>query len=228
MDTNLPVWKYYEHGFVDPLYAPYQKQSVYMPVGPYWYQYPNITEIEPYTAESCVLDPTERDNISPEKPHDIPITDRSIWNKNPDAMVRRADINYRKTSGCCDNVYPELMKVGWGTAFQLKHPIIDPCPQGYTKSADGWCYRERDEYEPIFYSDKGPVFKNENFYGYAQKHNCKTPQQYERGNINYKGGYSWSSKWANPQERNPSGDHYSGCARGNANYASLPVKFSYV
>lgn len=28
MQTNLPVWKYYEKDFVDPLYAPYEKRKV--------------------------------------------------------------------------------------------------------------------------------------------------------------------------------------------------------
>jgi len=28
MEVNLPVWKYYEPGFVDPLYQPYQRKSV--------------------------------------------------------------------------------------------------------------------------------------------------------------------------------------------------------
>ena len=28
MDVNLPVWKYYDQGFVDPLYVPYQRTPV--------------------------------------------------------------------------------------------------------------------------------------------------------------------------------------------------------
>ena len=28
MEANLPVWKYYEKGFVDPLYALYQRELV--------------------------------------------------------------------------------------------------------------------------------------------------------------------------------------------------------
>jgi len=34
MEVNLPVWKYYDSGFVDPLYVPYQRKPVksYEPV----------------------------------------------------------------------------------------------------------------------------------------------------------------------------------------------------
>ena len=135
MEVNLPVWKYYEDGFVDPMYVPYQKS---------WTQIRN-------NCGDCVDWPT------------------NTWQKFPIGGGLASAGQTRR---------------GRGLTFQLEHPD-DPCPMGW-KRADcgevdtGYCVKEELEFEPVFYTEKAFIPKNQYWNGYdscskgynSEKLNC--------------------------------------------------------
>lgn len=87
-------------------------------------------------------------------------------------------INTWEQQGYADGlVHPELVRKGWGKSFQLQ-TAYDPCPYGYSKGQDGWCYPVYPEYEPIFYTKKAFIAKNQYFDGSYPKHESELPGHY--------------------------------------------------
>jgi hypothetical protein len=64
-------------------------------------------------------------------------------------------------------INPELIRKNWGLRFALLHPD-DPCPAGFYKTPDGYCHRTPEQYEPILYTDKAFIPKNQYWSGYAK------------------------------------------------------------
>ena len=64
-------------------------------------------------------------------------------------------------------VNPDLVRAGWDVGFQLLHPQ-DPCPDGWQKEADGWCRRQEQPYEPVFYTDKAFIARTQFPNGYSR------------------------------------------------------------
>lgn len=64
-------------------------------------------------------------------------------------------------------VNPDLVRINWDVSFQLLHPG-DPCPDGWTKGLDGWCVRQPQPYEPVFYTDKAFIAKTQFPNGYTR------------------------------------------------------------
>lgn len=140
MQVNNSVWDVYKPGYIDPLYEPYQKHSVYA--------YPEL-------GQSC--------NIK---------------------------LNSWARQGPPEMVYPELVRNGWGKSFQRMFSY-DPCPGGWVKGPDNWCIEEKQEFTPIFYTDKAFIPKNQYWNSYAPQLRSKGRKW--RSNYGYEdrlaGGY---------------------------------------
>jgi hypothetical protein len=72
----------------------------------------------------------------------------------------------------CPNglVNPALFRKDWGLRFALLHPD-DPCPPGFEKTADSYCIRKPLDYEPIMYTEKAFVPRNQYWSGYTSRNN---------------------------------------------------------
>jgi len=79
-------------------------------------------------------------------------------------------VNTWKRQGYADGlVHPELVRRGWGLDFQLMHPDKDPCPRGWIKGEDGWCFSEEPEFEGTFYTERAHVPRYQYWNGYAPR-----------------------------------------------------------
>lgn len=80
-------------------------------------------------------------------------------------------INPTKVQGCAGLVEPEIVRINKGLIFQRKFDT-DPCPNGWKKPtgknqqdaiSQSFCVREEIRHEPIFYTDKAFIAKNQYF-----------------------------------------------------------------
>lgn len=123
MDQNIPVWSYYEKGFIDPLYAPYQKVKV------------PVHNNKP-VSNSAITRAAFNDR--PQGPMCY-------------VDVERGNVQ-NDVSPSLDAVYPSLERRNWGLNFQRMFSY-DPCPPGYKKEGLNWCVHDNVDFEPIFYTD---------------------------------------------------------------------------
>ncbi len=92
-------------------------------------------------------------------------------------------------------VNPGLVRKGWGLGFQLMHPHVDTCPEGWTKGEDGWCAENEPEFgDHGLYSKKAFVPKYQYWDSYAPKiKNAREINQFDRKSVNpWTGNYNVS------------------------------------
>jgi hypothetical protein len=138
MQTNESVWQYYNPGYVHPDFQPYVRTKV------------PLKDETGRTATSF-------------KPNYSKDTD----NNNGNDEVCYVEMNPWKRQGCATGLTnPYLVRKGWNMSFQLKHASY-PCPAGFEKTQDGWCYAIEPEYEPVFYTNKAFIPQNQFWDGYV-------------------------------------------------------------
>jgi len=112
-----------------------------------------------------------------------------------------------------DIVEPALVRVNKGLTFQ-KMFDSDPCPNGWKKSADSYCVREDLKHEPVFYTDKAFIPKNQYWQGYGDSHSImgdgpprRSSQQTDLRTVHPLTGdyavYYPSSQWSAPRRYTP-------------------------
>jgi len=74
---------------------------------------------------------------------------------------------WKQQGPSCQSVNPGLVRKNWGMRFALKFPN-DPCPSGFVKGDDQYCYTRELDYEPVFYTKKAFVAKNQYLDGYTE------------------------------------------------------------
>jgi len=140
MNINLPVWDYYKPDFIDPMYVPYQKvqQRIYSP-----------NRDCPFTPETTFDGMNAYDDRGEIVPKDNP------------QVFQTCDINpFKMQNGMGCSTTECLVRKGWGYSFQRKHSWY-PCPMGFTPGEDRWCYTVDPEFEPVLYTDKAFLPKNQ-------------------------------------------------------------------
>lgn len=63
-------------------------------------------------------------------------------------------------------VNPELVRRNWGMTFMRPHATY-PCPTGFESRPGGYCSQVELEHEPVFYTDKAFIAKNQYWEGYG-------------------------------------------------------------
>lgn len=114
-------------------------------------------------------------------------------------------------------VDPALFRLNWGQSF-MNMFADDPCPPGFEKAAGGYCVKSSRDAEPIFYTDKAFVAKNQYFNGYADTTNQerRISEQTDLRSVNPLTGHYTVYYRPNPGNRN--------CTR----YGKVPTKDSYL
>lgn len=69
----------------------------------------------------------------------------------------------------CQSVNPALIRKNWRTRFALKF-AHDPCPVGFVKGDQGYCFPKPLDYEPIMYTDKAFIPKYQYWDSYVNQH----------------------------------------------------------
>jgi hypothetical protein len=83
-----------------------------------------------------------------------------------DAWGNKVEINNWKKQGSEFMVQPELVRVNKGLTFQRLFEE-DPCPVGWTKDKNnmGYCVQAPLRHEPVFYTNKAFIAKNQYWQG---------------------------------------------------------------
>ena len=63
-------------------------------------------------------------------------------------------------------VNPDIVRINWGLSFARKHGG-DPCPPGFISGDGGFCFPLQPENEPVFYTKKAFIPKNQYFKSYT-------------------------------------------------------------
>jgi hypothetical protein len=135
MQNNLPVWKYYEKGFVDPLYSPYTSFG-YNGILPAT-DIPETKDGYARTARPPTINsggmlnqPIGYTNSSPTSTGDIQLGAVGVM------------------------VNEDLVRKNWHQSFQKMYDNR-PCPTGWTPMQDGWCVQAEPENNGgTFYTQK--------------------------------------------------------------------------
>lgn len=78
--------------------------------------------------------------------------------------------NWKKQGYADGFVNPALVRKGWGLDFMLMHPDKDPCPEGWTKTNDGWCVANQPEFgNHGLYSNSAFIPRYQYWDGYAPR-----------------------------------------------------------
>lgn len=90
----------------------------------------------------------------------------------PDSSGHYVNINTWEKQGPPHIVQPELVRVNWGMKFVRRNSDI-PCPPGFipsnTEGEEGYCYPRPKDYEPVFYTNKAFIAKNQYWDSYIQQ-----------------------------------------------------------
>jgi len=84
-----------------------------------------------------------------------------------DRWGNKVEINRWKKQGPLSTVQPELVRINKGLTFQRLFET-DPCPPGWEKlknDPSGYCYQAPLRHEPVFYTDKAFIAKNQFWQG---------------------------------------------------------------
>lgn len=87
--------------------------------------------------------------------------------RTKDRWGNEVEINRWEVQGPETMVQPELVRINKGMTFQRMFEE-DPCPVGWTKNpgaSDAYCYQAPLRHEPVFYTDKAFIAKNQYFGG---------------------------------------------------------------
>lgn len=90
-----------------------------------------------------------------------------VRTKVRDRWGNTVSINNWEKQGCSELVNPALVRANWGMTFQ-KLFESDPCPNGFTRAAEGYCVQEPLKHQPVFYTDKAFIAKRQFWNGYGQ------------------------------------------------------------
>jgi len=149
-------------------------------------------------------------------------------------------INPWEKQGCLGTlVDPALVRVNKGLTF-MRQFDSDPCPNGFTKGPDSYCFREPLKGEPVFYTNKAFIAKKQYWDGYGiQNHGARrVSEQTDMRSVNpYSGQYTVyfnPSQWSAPRKYSyPVPDtHYQYDRSWNLpserGYANVPTTDSYL
>ena len=143
-----------------------------------------------------VWDYYKRDNSKFIDPLYVPYQRKNVLKE--DGQI--CQVNTWKTQG--SNVNDGLVRNGWGLNFQLLHPD-DPCPNGWVKGSEGWCFKHTPEYgENGLYSKHAFIAKNQYWDGHTKGSSRNTPRKhngFDNRSIN-----PWTNQYIVHQESNPS------------------------
>lgn len=86
--------------------------------------------------------------------------------RTTDRWGNQVEINSWKQQGPSSTVQPELVRINKGMTFQRMFES-DPCPPGWQKTPDssGYCTQMPLRHEPVFYTDKAFIAKNQYWEG---------------------------------------------------------------
>lgn len=116
-------------------------------------------------------------------------------------------------------VNPNLVRKNWGLNFQLMHPDKDPCPEGWAKGEDGWCYTTQPEFgDHGLYSDDAFVPKYQYWDSYAPR--LDNPNFMEINRFMQRSVSPWTGQYVVYQNPLP--------ASNRRVYGHLPSKDSYL
>ena len=218
MDVRDPVAFHYRKNYIDPLYVPYLRTVAPVQTTARVGQIGGTDENDP-TASFCSKCKTKnmgcgvsgagRDKEAGKywPPH---MEQQVIPGNYQLAEVNRWELaNVKPSSDLVENA---LVRKGWRWGFQRKHPTY-PCPNGWTPGVDGWCEWAQEEFEPIFYTDKAFLTKNQYWNGYSEN-NDKTQQFYGPSETWYRG--------ASLTKRDENGIKRIGCGSGET-FGSAPA-----
>ena len=76
------------------------------------------------------------------------------------------EINRTKRQGSRDTVEPYLVRRDKGMKF-MRIFNDDPCPVGWKKAPDSMCVADKRNQEPVFFTEKAFIAKNQYWNGYA-------------------------------------------------------------
>lgn len=78
------------------------------------------------------------------------------------------EVNTWNNQGYADgSVNPALVRRNWGMKF-MKQFDTDPCPMGFAPAPGGYCTEVEIEHEPVFYTDKAFLTKNQYWNSYVE------------------------------------------------------------
>ena len=133
-DRNISIWDYYRQGFVDPMYAPYQKVKV------------PVRDGRPVSGQA-IQAAASRQQLSGSEGGRHDRTNEKMCYIGVERGEVQSDVKPN-----LDAVYPEIVRKGQGLSFQRMFST-DPCPPGFIPQGLNWCVRDADDFEPVFYTD---------------------------------------------------------------------------
>jgi hypothetical protein len=160
--------------------------------------------------------------------------------KVEDAWGNIVSINPWEKQGCMGTlVEKSLVRINKGLTFQRMFDS-DPCPSGFTKGPDSYCFREPLKGEPVYYTNKAFVAKRQFWDGYANNNPGprRISEQTDMRSVNPLTGlytvYYNPSQWSAPRKYSypvPDTKHQydrSWNLPVDRGYANLPAKDSYL
>jgi hypothetical protein len=141
-DRNISIWDYYRQGYIDPMYAPYQKVKVPVRNG------------APVSGQAIQAAANRRDLRASEGGRAAAVGGSASGSASGNMCyigVERGEVQ-SDVKPNLDAVYPEIVRKGQGLSFQRMFST-DPCPPGYIRQGLNWCVRDADDFEPVFYTD---------------------------------------------------------------------------
>lgn len=97
----------------------------------------------------------------------VPYQRKPMMVDNGNGELHKLYVNSWSENGCKDGLFDEtLVRKGWSLNFMRQHADF-PCPVGWKAGLDGWCIKQEPENEPVFYTDKAFIPKNQYWNGYG-------------------------------------------------------------
>lgn len=142
METNTPVWQYYNEGFVDPLYVPYNRIPVKYDPSKF-----SSNSSQCYDDDSIEINTWKRNGYPDGMTN--PYLVRMGWGNSFQLKFPEDPCPY----GYRKNKYNEIDK---NLGNDKSIPVT------------GWCEKEDPEYEPVFYTNKSFIPQNQYFDSYTK------------------------------------------------------------
>lgn len=167
MEYNETIWSTYQPGYVDPMYVPYMRTYIKDPWG-------NNVSTNTWQQQS-LQEPTRCSK---------PVVDNFRGRECIDSKGNKF-FKSGYSGSPTGIVDPALFRLNWGMSF-MNMFADDPCPSGYEKAPGGYCVKSSRDAEPVFYTDKAFVAKNQYFDSYADTRNKerRTSQQTDLRSVN--------------------------------------------